>query len=155
LWEKLVLSADYNRQGLGSNNIYTNRRSFNIEESLLQNDFQPVLDQLLNSRSESFAFGAELKLKNFFLRAGYRLDESAYQSEFKANTVADLETLSGGIAYQSGPWTFNITYLNSQQDYTQVGYRGFDENGDAFKVIDDISVSRVNQNVIIGVGYKF
>lgn len=155
LWKKLVLSADYNRQGLGDNRLYTNRRSFNIEKSLLQNDYQPVVDQLLNSQRESFALGAELKLENFFLRAGYRLDESAYKSEFKATTVADLETFSGGIGYRNGPWTFNITYLNGQQEYTQVGYRGFDENGDSFEVIDDISVSSVNQNVIFGVGYKF
>lgn len=155
LWKKLVLSADYNREGLGNNRLYTNRRSFNIEESLLQNDFQPVVDRMLNSQRESFAFGAELKLENFFLRAGYRLDESAYKSEFKATTVADLETLSGGIGYRNGPWTFNITYLNSQQEYTQVGYRGFDENGEAIEVIDDISVSRINENVVFGVGYKF
>lgn len=155
LWNKLVLSADYHRQGLGDNRLYTNNRSFNIDESLLNNDFQPVLNDLLNTERETFAFGAELKLQDYFLRGGYRLDESAYLSTYQKSTARDLTSISGGIGYRRGPWSFDITYVQSQQDFTQVGYRGFDENGDSFEVIDDITVSSVNHNVIFGVGFKF
>jgi len=155
LGKKLVLSADYQLHGLGDNRLYTNNNSFNIDESLLTNDFQPALNNLLNTQRETFALGAEFKLGSYFLRAGYRLDESFYKSDFQANTVRDLETISGGIGYNNGPWSFDITYLNSKQDFTQVGYRGFDENGEPLEVIDDISVSSLNHNVVFGVGFKF
>jgi hypothetical protein len=155
LWKKLILSADYQNHGIGENNLYTNSNSFNIDESLLNNDFQPVLDQLLNGQRESFAFGSELKLQKFFLRAGYRLDESSYKRSYQSNTVSDRKSISGGIGYRKGPWGFDITYVNAQQEYTQVTYNGINVNGETFEVIDEISVNSINHNIVVGLNFKF
>lgn len=154
-WKRLVLSVDYQYQGLGNNRLYTNRRSFNIDENLLNNDFQPTLDLLLNSGRQSMALGVELKIKSIFLRSGFRFDESAYEEEFKNTTASDMRSISGGVAYRRGPWTFDITYVNTQQNYTQVVYRGFDAAGDMTEVIDDIDVKSFNHNLVMGVSLKF
>jgi hypothetical protein len=155
LWKRLILSADYQNHGIGENKLYTNSNSVNIQESVLINDYQPEVDALLNRRRESFAYGAELKLQKFFLRGGYRLDESSYKSDFQSNTASERESISGGIGYRRGPWGFDITYVNAKQEYTQVGYRGFNANDESFEVIDDIKVSSINHNIVMGVSFKF
>lgn len=155
LAKALVLSVDYQYQNQVNNRLYTNPRSFNITEDLLQSDYQPGIDALYRGGRQTLSAGAELRLKSIFLRAGYRLDESVYAEEVKENTIGDLNAISLGLGYKHGPWSFDIAYVNSQRERNYALYRGLDENGNSLEVIQDLQMTEISNNIIAGVTLNF
>jgi hypothetical protein len=155
LGKAFILSADYQYQSQGNTRLYTNSRSFNITEDLLQSDYQPGIDALYRSGRQTISVGAELRLRALFLRAGYRLDEAVYEEAAQNQASGDLTALSFGIGFKSGPWSFDLAYINSQRDRSYPLYRGLDANGNALEVLQDLSMTEVSNNIIAGVTVKF
>lgn len=155
LGKALILSADYQYQTQGNTRLYTNSRSFNISEDLLQNDYQVGIDELFRGARQTISGGMELRLKQVFLRAGYRLDQSVYKESVQKETSGDLQAISFGLGYKYGPWSFDLAYVNSQRDRTYALYRGFDQAGEPIEVLQDLSLTEVSNNIIAGVTVKF
>lgn len=155
LGKMLILSADYQYQTQGNTRLYTNSRSFNISEDLLQNDYQVGIDELFRGARQTVSAGMELRFKPIFLRAGYRLDQSVYQEAVQSETAGDLQSLSFGLGYKYGPWSFDIAYVNSQRDRNYATYRGFNQAGESIEVLQDLRVREVSNNIIAGVSVKF
>jgi hypothetical protein len=151
----LILSVDYQYQDQENNLLYTNRNSFNIDESALIDDFQPGIGDLYRGGRQTISMGMEVRLQKLFLRGGYRLDESVYKTTVVDATASDITSLSAGIGWKKGPWSFDITYVNSQQNRSYAVYRGLDSSDEAFEVIDDLNMVNQSHNIISGVSLKF
>ncbi len=151
----LVLSLDYQYQNQNNQSLYTNSRSFGIDQGLLRSDFQPDLDNMYRINRHTVAAGAEVRINKVFLRGGYRVDQSVYRDEFVNNTAGGLQTFSGGIGFKSGRWGFDVAYVNSQQDRNYVLYRGLSENNEVFEVLDDLDMTEITHNIVLGINLKF
>jgi len=151
----LILSVDYQYQSQDNQRLYTNNNSFGIDESFLQTEYQPDLDNMYRSARHTLAAGLEVKLSKFFIRGGYRQDESVYKEEFVDNTAGGLQAYSGGFGYNSGPWSFDISYIHSVRDRSYALYRGVDANNEAFEVLDDLDMREVTTNIVAGISVKF
>jgi len=150
-----ILSVDYQYQQQDRNRLYTNNNSFNISENLLQTDYQPGIDDLYAAGRQTISAGAELRLKRVSLRAGYRIDESVYKEEFQDQTIGDMQALSFGLGFKSGPWSFDLAFIQSQRDRNYAIYRGADPAGNSIQVIQDLQMTEVANNIIAGVSLKF
>ena len=75
--------------------------------------FETVNDQIDNTLdyTPEFRVGAEKRIKNWSLRAGYRYEASPYKD---GKTVGDLTGISGGFGY-----TFRYTKLDLSYSYAQ------------------------------------
>ncbi|QNR24972.1 hypothetical protein [Croceimicrobium hydrocarbonivorans] len=151
----LILSVDYYYQNQGNTQLYTNNNSFNISESLLQTDYQPGIDQLYRNGRQTISAGAEVRIKKIFLRGGYRYDESIYGDDYQDNTVGAMQSLSCGLGYKSGPWSFDLAWINSSRDRTYALYRGIDQSNQSFEVLQDLDMTEVSNNIVAGVTLKF
>lgn len=150
-----ILSVDYQFQNQDNNRLYTNNRSFNIDPGFLQSEYQTEIDAAFRTQRHTVAAGLEVKLNKFFLRGGYRIDQSTYRDEFESIALGGLQAISGGFGYRSGPWSFDLSVVNSSRDRTFALYRGLDANGQGFEVLDDLDLQEVTNNVIVGVSVKF
>lgn len=151
----LILSVDYQFQNQSNQRLYTNNNSIGIDESFLQSEYQPALNTMYRTSRHTLSAGLEVKLNNFFIRGGYRQDESIYRDEFINTTAGGLQAISGGIGYRRGPWTFDLSLVNSQRNRNYALYRGLDPNNEAFEVLDDLGMQEVTNNIIAGVSVKF
>lgn len=151
----LILSVDYQFQNQNNQRLYTNNGSFNIDPGVLVSQYQADIDGFYRSQRHTLAAGLELRLKQVFLRAGYRQDESVYRDDLISITAGGLQAISGGIGYKSGPWSFDLSYINSNRDRNYALYRGLDGNDQAFEVLEDLEMTELTHNVVVGVSLKF
>jgi long-subunit fatty acid transport protein len=67
--------------------------------------------------------GAEYKIEQLSLRAGYRYEQSPYKNK---TTVGDLTGYSGGLGYNFGSTKVDLSYStakrNSQQGFFSQGF---------------------------------
>src|SRR5690606_11098601 len=78
-------------------------------------DLNHAMDDMLDTSSE-FRVGAEKKLKQWSLRAGYRYEQSPYRDK---DIMGDLNAISGGIGYNFGMAKADISYTYSKRDMQQ------------------------------------
>lgn len=156
LAKQLILSVDWQYQNASGNRLYTNFNSFNIDENVLRSEFQPALDNFFRNGRQTWAAGLEWRLDNFFLRGGYRLDQSMYRSDLQASTLGDRQDISAGFGFQSNQWGLNLTVINTIYNRNQVLYRGFDpQSGDPIEVLQDLALENNLLRFNAGVTYKF
>lgn len=156
LGKQFLLSIDYQYQSSSSNRLYTNFNSFNIDENLLRNEFQPALDDFYRDGRQTIAAGVEWKLGQFFVRGGYRLDQSMYKEGVQDETLGDRRDISGGIGYQHGPWNISLSAVSTSYNRNQVIYRGIDsQSGEGIEVLQDLNLDTEFMRFVAGVTYKF
>lgn len=84
----------------------TNDETF-IERNIFMEDaFQMVGDLRL---------GAEYRIKNVSLRAGYRNEDTPYRRGF--SNIGDLKSYSGGIGYTLGSYRFDLAYTYAKRKF--------------------------------------
>lgn len=153
--KQLILSFDYQLERGQNQRLYTSFSSFNIDETVLQTEFQPVVENLFRENRATYAAGLEWKIKSFFLRGGYRLQESIYDPSVEDITLGSRQDLSAGIGFRTGGWSFNVSAVQSTWNRTMPVYRGVDENGAGIAVLQDLD-NTINQlNIIVGAQYRF
>lgn len=157
LAKRFILSLDWQYQNSNGNRLYTNFNSFNVDENVLRSEFQPALDSFFRNSRQTYAAGLEWRVtNNFFLRGGYRLDQSMYRNDLQESTLSDRQDISGGFGFQSNQWGLHLTVINSTFNRTQVLYRGFDpQSGDPIEVLQDLNLDNNILRFIAGVTYKF
>ncbi|TMM59535.1 aromatic hydrocarbon degradation protein [Maribacter algarum] len=83
----------------------------------------------------TFRLGGEYRIDRFSLRAGYRFDESPYES---LNTVGDLESISGGIGYNFGGSRLDLAINRTERDVAQ---RLFDTGINSTALVNGVSMN--------------
>jgi len=110
-----------------------------------ESDFMTVNNQMsdvLDTAAE-LRIGAEHRIKQWSLRAGYRMEESPYKN---GKTVGDLTGYSGGLGYNFGNTKLDISYSYSQRDSEQPFFsQGF---------TDAPQIETINNNVSLTVVFE-
>lgn len=152
LFQRWSLSFDYSFQALNQSRLYTNRRSFGIDERILASNFQPDLEAFMSGNQQSFALGTELRISPKFLaRAGYRYLQSQFIEEIEAQSQSASDAYSAGLGYRQGPWSFDISYSYQVFSQNQVLYRGRDGSA----VLPDVPIDWSLSQFIMGLSYRF
>lgn len=98
-----LLSIDYSLKDY-SNNQFTPKNDFRTANREMTN--------LLDLSSE-IRIGAEYRIKELSLRAGYRMEQSPYKD---GKTIGDLTGFSTGFGYNFGGTKLDLTYSHAQRD---------------------------------------
>jgi Outer membrane protein transport protein (OMPP1/FadL/TodX) len=78
-------------------------------------DLNNQMSTILTTSGE-LRVGAEYKIKEWSLRGGYRFEESPYKD---GTTIGDLNSFSGGLGYNFGPFKLDFSYTNAQRKSQQ------------------------------------
>ena len=98
-------------------------------------DINATMNSVLNNTIE-YRIGLEKLVKQWSLRAGYRMEESPYKD---TNIMGDLTGYSGGFGYNFGTTKLDLSYSYAKRDYQQQ----FFSQG----LTDSAKISSVNNNV--------
>ncbi|MEP3211231.1 MAG: outer membrane protein transport protein [Maribacter sp.] len=103
-----LLSFDYGYQDMSKAELSpTSDANFAAVNTDIANELGAV---------SSFRLGGEYRIERFSLRAGYRFEESPYEN---ANTIGDLEGISGGIGYNFGSSRLDLALNRTERDVAQ------------------------------------
>lgn len=82
------------------------------------NEFVPVNNQInsLLTTANEFRLGAEYKIKQWSIRAGYRFEESPYKN---SKTIGDLTAYSTGFGYNFGSTKLDLSYSLAQRNSSE------------------------------------
>jgi long-subunit fatty acid transport protein len=80
-----------------------------------KNDFRTANREMANllDLSSEIRIGAEYRIKELSLRAGYRMEQSPYKD---GKTIGDLTGFSTGFGYNFGGTKLDLTYSHAQRD---------------------------------------
>jgi long-subunit fatty acid transport protein len=103
-----------------------------------KNQFRDINNEMSNilQNTVEYRIGAEKRIKQWSLRAGYRMEESPYKN---TKIMGDLTGYSGGIGYNFGSTKLDLSYSHSKRDYQQL----FVSQG----LTDAAKISSVTNNV--------
>lgn len=111
------------------------KTKFQPENDLYFTSLNNKISQTLNNTGE-VRIGAEYKIKEVSLRAGYRYEQSPYKNK---TTIGDLTGYSGGIGYNFGSTKLDLSYAYAKRESQQ----GFFEQG----FTDGAKINAINNNV--------
>ncbi|MDI9257605.1 OmpP1/FadL family transporter [Flavobacterium sedimenticola] len=138
------LAYIYKKRGLISVDVstkdYSNTR---IKPKRDYNDINRFMTNALDNAIE-VRVGAEYKIKQISLRAGYRFDESPYKVD---QNFGDLTGYSGGIGYTFGENRIDLAYSYDHRKMNQA----FLSSG----MTDPARISRYNNNITISYSINF
>ncbi|HET8736017.1 MAG TPA: outer membrane protein transport protein, partial [Pricia sp.] len=130
-----LLSLDYGYQDYSNAELRPTSDSFFAAE----NQF---ISETLGGVS-SIRVGGEYRIQRLSLRAGYRYQESPYES---GNIIGDLNGISGGIGYNFGGSRLDFAISRSDQDVLQYFFTGINTPA---------VVNRINTNFTLGYTLNF
>lgn len=105
------------------------------------NEFRNLNTSISNSLTSTteFRVGAEKKIKQLSLRAGYRFEESPYKN---TKTMGDLNGYSGGLGYNFGNTKVDFSYSHSKRNYQQQFFsQGFTDSANIEAITDNFSLT--------------
>lgn len=98
-----LISIDYSMRNFSNTRFRPESAYFDLNQAMLQ---------MLTNTSE-IRVGAEKKLKQWSLRAGYRFEQSPYENN---EIMGDLNAFSGGLGYNFGEIRADISYTHARRD---------------------------------------
>ncbi len=98
-------------------------------------DINSTMNSILDNTIE-YRIGAEKRIKQWSLRAGYRMEQSPYKN---TNIMSDLKGYSAGFGYNFGSTKLDLAYSHSERDYQQQ----FFSQG----MTDGSKINAINNNV--------
>ncbi|MDO6821383.1 OmpP1/FadL family transporter [Zobellia sp. 1_MG-2023] len=131
-----LLSVDYGYQDMSNAELRPTSDSGFADE----NEF---ISESLGAVS-SIRIGGEYRIQRVSLRAGYRYEQSPYES---GNIIGDLNGVSGGLGYNFGRSRLDLGVNRTEQDVLQY----FFDTG----INTPALLNRVNTNVTIGYTLNF
>ncbi|WP_310380162.1 outer membrane protein transport protein [Flavobacterium sp.] len=108
-----------------------------------ENDsYYRVVNSYMNSvleKTSELRIGAEYKIKEWSLRAGFRKEQSPYKNK---TTIGDLTGYSGGLGYNFGSTKVDLSYSTAQRD-SQQGFfnQGFTDGAKINSIKDVVSLT--------------
>lgn len=134
--KKGLISVDY------SSRDYTSLR-FRPQNDALFAANNAQIDQEL-TRAGTLRIGGEYRVKNWSLRAGYRMEESPYQDK----TVMDnLTGYSFGVGYTWGRTTLDLSYDRAERDFSQQLF--------STGLTSTAAVNNIQNNIVATIGFNF
>ena len=129
------LAYVFGNQGLISFDVaYKNYSNITLSPTNQFRNLNTTISNTLTNTAE-FRVGAEKKIKQLSLRAGYRFEESPYKD---TKTMGDLIGYSGGLGYNFGNTKVDLSYSHSKRNYQQQFFsQGF---------IDGASIEAITNN---------
>ncbi|HEY0091954.1 MAG TPA: outer membrane protein transport protein [Flavobacterium sp.] len=106
-----------------------------------QNDFGGVNNVMTNTldMASELRIGAEHRIKQWSLRAGYRWEQSPYRD---SETIGDLMSYSGGLGYDFGRARLDLSYAYIHKDINQPMFtQGFTDAPEVHKISNNVSLS--------------
>lgn len=123
-------------------------------QDMSQAELRPTSDAAFASENQfiseqlgivnSYRIGGEYRIDQVSLRAGYRFEESPYESGL---IIGDLTGYSGGIGYSFGPSRLDLAYSRTEQDTDEL----FFDAG----ITNSTLVNRINTNISLSYSLKF
>jgi len=105
---KGLISVDYSMKDYSSTRLKSDNSGFYRFQNDLMADVLDVTSEL--------RIGAEAKIKQWSLRAGYNYEQSPYKNE---STIGDLQQYSLGFGYNFGATKLDLAYSRAQREYNQ------------------------------------
>lgn len=111
---------------------------FKPENDSYYRDVNSYMNSVLNKTGE-LRIGAEYKIKEWSLRAGFRNEQSPYKNK---TTVGDLKGYSGGLGYNFGSTKVDLSYSTAQRD-SQQGFfnQGFTDGARINSMKNNVSLT--------------
>ncbi|MBT2162202.1 OmpP1/FadL family transporter [Zobellia barbeyronii] len=131
-----LLSLDYGYQDMSNAELRPTSNSDFADENVF-------ISESLGGVS-SIRVGGEYRIKRVSLRAGYRYEQSPYES---GNIVGDLNGISGGVGYNFGRSRLDLAVSRTEQDVLQY----FFDTG----INTPALLNNVNTNVTLGYTLNF
>lgn len=135
------LTADIEYVGYSS--MKYNYKGFDQEENAVNQVIRNTYKNAVNVR-----VGAELKLEELGIRAGFAYYGNPYQNN---QVDASRKQISGGLGYRSKFWFLDVTYVHSMQRLSEQPYR---LSRASANIPVATTENRVNQ-VLCTLGWKF
>lgn len=135
----LMLSADYEYLDY-SNNRLDDKADYSFDYGPLNDTIQTNMGTASNLR-----LGAELKLNNFYLRAGYSYNQSPYTNSYEG-FQSNIARYSGGVGFRSTEFFLDATFVTSS-------YTTDDMLFSTLPTLSDVDFT--NNRVILTVGLRF
>ncbi len=128
-----LLSIDYSSKDYGAT------------EFRPHNDFRNINDKMAADlqRAGELRIGAEHKIKQWSLRAGYRLEQSPYKNK---DVMGDLTGYSGGIGYNFGSTKLDFACSTAKRMYGE----SFFNQG----MIDRAKIDSKNNNITVTLAFE-
>ncbi|WP_035673528.1 OmpP1/FadL family transporter [Flavobacterium sp. 83] len=116
---------------------YSNTK-FKPENDSYFRDVNSYMNSVLDKTNE-VRVGAEYKIQQFSLRAGYRYEQSPYKNK---TTVGDLTGYSGGLGYNFGSTKVDLSYSTAKRN-SQQGFfnQGFTDGAKINSIHDTVSLT--------------
>ncbi len=131
-----LLSFDYGYQDMSQAELRpTADPSFATENDFISSQLGVV---------NTYRLGGEFRIDEVSLRAGYRYEESPYES---GDIIGDLTGFSGGIGYNFGGSRLDLAVNRTEQDVNTLLF----ESG----INSSAMINRINTNVTLGYTVKF
>ncbi|KQC31380.1 OmpP1/FadL family transporter [Flagellimonas eckloniae] len=131
-----LLSFDYGYQDMSQAELRpTADPSFSAENDFIVSELGAV---------NTFRLGGEFRIDEVSLRAGYRFEESPYES---GDIIGDLTGYSGGIGYNFGGSRLDLAVNRTEQDINAFLF----DSG----INSSAMINRINTNVTLGYTLKF
>lgn len=105
---KGLISVDYSIKDYSSTKLRPDNGDFYQGQNDLMIDVLDVASEL--------RVGAEAKIKQWSLRAGYNYEQSPYKN---GRTIGDLQQYSAGFGYNFGATKLDLAYSRSSREYNQ------------------------------------
>ncbi|MDG2433553.1 outer membrane protein transport protein [Flavobacterium sp.] len=114
------------------------KTKFKPENDAYYTSLNNSMGDLLDNTSE-LRIGAEYKIKELSLRAGYRYEQSPYKNE---STIGDLTGYSGGLGYNFGSTKIDLSYAYAERS-TQQGFftQGFTDGATINNISNNVSLT--------------
>ena len=131
-----LISFDYSYQDMSKAELRpTSDPSFAAENQFISNTLGTV---------NSYRIGGEYRIDEVSLRAGYRFEESPYES---GDFIGDLNGYSAGIGYNFGGSRLDLAFSRTEQDVNSYFFDG--------GIDSSALVNQVNTNISLGYTLKF
>jgi long-subunit fatty acid transport protein len=99
--------------------------------------------------ANNFRFGGEIKLNSFYIRGGYAIYQSPYNSRYNYRE-SDTHIYSGGVGYRAGSFFIDATFMTTM--YTREKYL----YNSIYKIFDETTeIDRSRNKIILSFGLRF
>lgn len=142
---KWTLSAASVFGNVGLISIDVSTKDYSATKFKPQNDFSTLNRTMANTltRAYDFRIGAEHKIKQWSLRAGYRSEGSPYEDK---SYMGDLTGYSGGVGYNFGSTKLDLSYSTAKRNYGE----SFFSQG----MTDRAKIDTKNNNVTLTLAFE-
>ena len=143
-----LISVDYERIDYASSKLES---SGTVMTEYSPQEVKSDNDSISNTltAANNLRFGGEVKLGSFYLRGGYALYQSPYNSTY-SNRKSNTQIYSGGLGYREGSFFIDATFMQSM--FTEEKYL----HDSVYEIFNETTeIERKRNKIILTFGLRF